>query len=220
MSEREFSAVLFDFGGVITTSPFDAFQQFEREQGLPGGFIQSVNRANPDTNAWAQFERGELDEAEFDEAFARESRSAGHEIRGMRVVELVYGQVRPQMVNAVKTCREGYVTACLTNNFRQRHLPAGESNRADNERNEREWRDALALFDEVIESSKLGVRKPEPAFFELACSKLAIEPAKAVFLDDLGTNLKPAKAMGMYTIKVADPDEALAELSSVLGLDL
>ena len=84
----------------------------------------------------------------------------------------------------------------------------------------REWERALALFDDVIESSRIGVRKPEKAFFEYACDKLSIEPAEAVFLDDLGTNLKPARSMGMRTIKVSDPEVALAELSSLLGIDL
>ena len=206
-------AVLFDFGGVITSSPFDAFRGFEQERGLPAGFLQSINRNRPDSNAWACFERGELSAEAFDERFACESREAGHEVRGLDVVALVYGNVRPRMVEAVKRCRGNFITACLTNNF-QNDTVSPEPAKA------REWQSALALFDEVIESSKIGVRKPEKAFFELACDKLSIRPEQAVFLDDLGANLKPAREMGMHTIKVSDPDTALAELAAVLQIDL
>jgi putative hydrolase of the HAD superfamily len=210
-------AVLFDFGGVITTSPFDAFRRFEEERGLPAGFLQSINRTDPDNNAWARFERGELSAGSFDRAFAAESGAAGYQVGGLEVVALIYGDVRPRMLEAVKKCRNHFITACLTNNFRN---PPGRGQAGEDGQKAHEWRDALALFDEVIESSKVGVRKPEPAFFQLACQKLSIEPAQAVFLDDLGVNLKPARAMGMRTIKVSDPDLAIAELSSVLGIEL
>ena len=208
--------MLFDFGGVITTSPFEAFRRFEAAKGLPTGFLQGINRSNPDDNAWARFERGELAPDAFDEAFAADARAAGHEVRGFEVVELIYGEVRPKMTGAVQRCREHLITACLTNNFQHQH----GNQSAPNEIRARAWEHARALFDEVIESSKIGVRKPERRFFELACEKLAIDPSQAVFLDDLGANLKPARAMGMHTIKVADPDLALDELSSVLGIDL
>ncbi|HUU73473.1 MAG TPA: HAD-IA family hydrolase [Burkholderiales bacterium] len=220
MNQTAIRAVLFDFGGVITTSPFDAFRRFERNRGLPDGFIQGINRTDPDNNAWARFERGELTAEAFDEAFAQEARSAGHEIRGLEVVNLVYGRVRPRMIKAVQRCHGHFITACLTNNFRNREALTTSTNRTDDAARHREWQDALALFDQVIESSKVGVRKPEKAFFELACKQLSIKPAEAAFLDDLGTNLKPARAMGMHTIKVIDPDAALAELGSVLGIDL
>jgi putative hydrolase of the HAD superfamily len=209
-------AVLFDFGGVITSSPFDAFHRFEIERNLPAGFLQCINRTNADDNAWARFERGELAPAAFDEAFAAESRAAGHEVRGLEVVALVFGKVRPRMIRAVDRCRKHFITACLTNNFR--HGCNDET--SPGAATAREWQSALDLFDVVIESSKVGVRKPEPQFFELACQKLAISPRQAAFLDDLGANLKPARAMGMHTIKVTDPDLALDELASVLGIDL
>jgi len=206
-------AVLFDFGGVITSSPFEAFRRFEQERGLPTGFLQSINRNQPDSNAWARFERGELSAESFDELFASESREAGHEVRGLDVVALVYGAVRPRMVEAVKRCRSKFITACLTNNFQSNSASPGPAKA-------RQWQSALELFDEVIESSRVGVRKPEKAFFDLACDKLSITPEQAVFLDDLGANLKPARAMGMHTIKVVDPDIALAELAEVLQIEL
>lgn len=216
MPNASLRAVLFDFGGVITTSPFEAFRRYENRRGLPEGFLQRINRSNPDDNAWARFERGELSPDAFDEAFAAESREAGSEVRGLEVISLVYGDVRPRMVKAVGRCRRHFITACLTNNFRSRPRLAT----IRNDRKEAEWSEALELFDEVIESSKVGARKPEPAFFAHACEKLSIDPRQAVFLDDLGINLKPARAMGMHTIKVTDPDIALEELGSVVGLDL
>ncbi len=220
MKNTSIRAVLFDFGGVITTSPFEAFARFELQRGLPEGFIQNINRSNANDNAWARFERGELTAEAFDEAFAQEARTAGHDVRGLEVVALVYGQVRPRMVEAVQRCRGRFITACLTNNFRNREALTASSNMASDAARDREWSDALALFDQVIESSKIGARKPEKAFFELACNRLSIDPSEAVFLDDLGTNLKPARSMGMRTIKVTDPEAALAELGAVLGIEL
>lgn len=215
-ANRAIRAVLFDFGGVITESPFVAFRRFEQERGLPEGFLQRINRNNADGNAWARFERSDLSPAQFDEAFAAESRAAGQEVRGLDVIDLLFGAIRPQMLAAIKRCRAHYLTACLTNNMRD----DGKRGLASQPARAREWAGALKQFDQVIESSKIGARKPEPQFFEHACRQLEIEPGEAVFLDDLGANLKPARAMGMVTIKVIDPDNALAELETVLGIAL
>ena len=201
-------AVLFDFGGVILESPFDAFERFEAERGLPPGFLRRVNATNPDTNAWAQLERSEVDLAGFAALFSTECRDAGHEVDGADVLQLLSGEIRPAMVEAVRRCHERLKTALLTNNF----VTAGDG--------PRDHSAVLSLFDVIIESSKVGVRKPDPRFYELACAALDIDPSEAVFLDDLGINLKPARAMGMTTIKVGDPDTALAELEAVVGFPL
>jgi len=216
MANPAIRAVLWDFGGVITESPFLAFARFERERGLPRDFLRSINARNPLENAWARFERSELAPAEFDEAFAAEARAAGHEVRGLDVIDLIYGDVRPQMVAALRATGRHYTNACVTNN-----VDAGKDRGFERDRGRAgQWRDVMDLFDEVIESSKVGVRKPEPRFFELACERLAIAPAQAVYLDDLGGNLKPARAMGMQTIKVEDPDKAIAELEAILAIPL
>jgi putative hydrolase of the HAD superfamily len=204
-------AALFDFGGVILSSPFEAFATFERERGLPENFLRTVNATNPDANAWARLERSECTLEEFGALFAAESSALGHEVDGADVLGLLMGELRPAMVEAVRRCSESLITGLLTNNF---VLGDGHVDR------ETEMGAVMAMFDQVIESSKVGVRKPDPRFYELACELLEIEPSEAVFLDDLGVNLKPAKAMGMTTIKVIDPDDALAELSTVLDLDL
>jgi putative hydrolase of the HAD superfamily len=199
----------------MTESPFDAFHRFESEHGLPAGYLQSVNRRNPDHNAWARFERNELSLSEFDAAFAAECAQSGQTVRGREVIALVYGRVRPQMVRAVRQCRGHFLTACLTNNFSVEGSPAGlPPERA------REWAEAASVFDRIIESSKLRVRKPEPRFFELACRQLEIEPRAAVFVDDIGANLKPARAMGMHTIRFTETNTTLSELERILDLPL
>ncbi len=216
MPNPAFRAVLWDFGGVITESPFAAFARLEAERGLPAGFIRRVNATDPDTNAWARFERSEISLDEFDAAFAAESAAAGHRIGGREVVSLLYGAVRPAMVAALERCKRHYLVACLTNNVIAgpgHALPAAPERAAEIER-------AMRLFDAVFESRRLGVRKPEPAFYAAALRGLGIRPEEAVYLDDLGINLKPARAMGMTTVRVDDPARALAELGGIIGLDL
>lgn len=208
--------MLWDFGGVMTESPFLAFRRFEKERGLPADFLRGINARNHDHNAWARFERSELSQDQFDEAFASESRCAGYEVRGLDVIDLLYGEVRPAMVAALKACKRHFTNACLTNNV---NAGPGRGFERDPGRAE-EWNGVLELFDIVIESSRIGVRKPETRFFERACEQLGIVASQAVYLDDLGTNLKPARAMGMHTIKVEEPGIAIAELESVLGIRL
>jgi putative hydrolase of the HAD superfamily len=203
----EIRAVMFDFGGVISTSPFEAFARLEAEHGLPSGFIRTVNATNPDDNAWARLERDEIGIDAFGVQWAGEARALGHEIDGRLVLERLAGEIRPQMVAAVETCGTTYKTACLTNNFSSvARVVSGEVAAV------------YALFDAVLESRVLGVRKPDPRFYELACATVGVEPEESVFLDDLGINLKPARALGMRTIKVTDPDRALAELEHITGL--
>ena len=206
--QEPFKAVLWDFGGVILSSPFDAFAAYEREIGLPAGFIRGLNTKNPHTNAWAKFERSEVSPEEFCRLFEAEARAAGEELQGERIIACLSGDIRPNMVAALRIVASRYKTACLTNNVKGAKR-APEKQAAISE--------IMTIFDEVVESSKVGVRKPEPAFYEHACAALQIEPSQAVFLDDLGINLKPARAMGMATIKVGDPEQALDELEALLG---
>jgi putative hydrolase of the HAD superfamily len=213
-------AVIWDFGGVILTSPFEAFARYEREIGLPEGFIRKVNATNPDGNAWAQLERNEVDVTGFGLLFEAEARAISDHpsvtnISGAHVIALLAGEVRPQMVEALRRCRAaGLPIACLTNN-----IHGGGAGSTNRHRIEQVY-EAMSLFDHVVESSKIGVRKPEPGAYLATCELLGVEPAACVFLDDLGINLKPARALGMTTIKVVDPDDALDELSAVLGIAL
>jgi putative hydrolase of the HAD superfamily len=205
------SAVLFDFGGVILSSPFDAFAAYERRAGLPPDFIRLVNSTDPDRNAWARLERNDCSIDEFVVAFEAEAAALGHRVDGRAVLACLEGELRPQMVQTVRRCREHAATALLTNNIvtGSPHWSSGGS-----------FADLLPLFDAVVESSVVGCRKPEQRFYELALEALGIQASDAVFLDDLGINLKPARAMGMATIKVGDPDVAIAELESLMGVPL
>jgi putative hydrolase of the HAD superfamily len=207
-------AVLWDFGGVLTTSPFEAFNRFEQEIGLPRDLIRGINATNPESNAWARFESSQITLDEFDAAFAEEAHALGHAVRGKQVVELLSGDLRPRMVAALKECKRRFKVACLTNNVKSGE---GPSMARSTERAERMQR-VMDLFDVIVESSKEGIRKPNPKFYQLACERLGIAPSEAVFLDDLGINLKPAKALGMTTIKVTSEDDAIAELERVLGI--
>jgi putative hydrolase of the HAD superfamily len=210
------SAVFWDFGGVILSSPFEAFNRFEREAGLPLDTIRGINATNPNTNAWARFERSDITAAEFDREFAVEAAARGHDIGGARVLSLLRGDVRPEMVRALDIVKAaGYATACLTNNMSSHDSP-GTSSDGD----EHPHHDIMSRFDAVVESSKVGVRKPEPRFYEIACELVGVTPNQCVFLDDLGVNLKPAAAMGMTTIKVLSAHQALSDLEACLGITL
>ncbi len=208
-------AILWDFGGVFTTSPFEAFARFERAHGLPKDFIRTINSTNPDTNAWAQFESSAIDVDGFDTAFRAEAEALGHSVQGKDVLELLSGEFRPRMVAALSTCKEHYKVACITNNMKK--AGEGPAMAATDERAQTAAT-VMAQFDIVVESSVEGVRKPNPRIYRIACDRLGVRPEESVFLDDLGINLKPARAMGMTTIKVVDVDQALKELGAATGL--
>ena len=208
------SAVVFDLGGVLTESPLAAFAAYEAEAGLPDGLIRRLNSTDPDTNAWARYERGELDADGFCAAFQDEAVALGHTVDARRVLAALAGELRPAMVDAVRRLREaGLPLALLSNNV----APMERTGRLG---------ELLELFDAVVESSVEGVRKPEREIYRRALDRLSeaagrpIAASDCAYLDDLGINLKPARALGMHTIKVVDPAAALAELSDLVGLPL
>ncbi len=215
--QRRYTAVIFDFGGVITSSPFEAFNQLEAERDLPHDFVRRVNSSDPDTNAWAQFERAEIDAAAFDAQFAAEAARLGHALPGRDVLAVIAGSVRPAMVAALDRLKlEGFATGCITNN-----VPAGKgAGMAGSAGKASAYADIFARFDHVIESSKAGIRKPDPRIYQLMCEMLSLAPEACVYLDDLGINCKPAAQLGMHAIKVTSGEQALAELSAVLGFEL
>ena len=208
-----YKAVLWDFGGVLTTSPFESFNRFEIERNLPKDFIRSINATNPETNAWAQLESSEISIEEFDDKFAQEAAARGHEVRGQEVLTLLSGQIRPEMVKALEIIKQTLKVGCITNNVKSAGEGPGMANTTERAT---EVANVMALFDTIIESSKTGIRKPDPKIYEIACEEMGIQPNDAVFLDDLGINLKPARALGMTTIKVLTADQALIELESHL----
>ena len=210
-------AIFWDFGGVITSSPFEAFNVFEKNNNLPLDFLRKVNSTNPDDNAWAKLERSEVNLEEFDLLFEEESNELGHSVKGKEVIALLQGQIRPEMVNALQKIKGKLIQACLTNNIQSLKKETFEENNVSVSGKHEE---IMKLFNFVIESSKVNLRKPDPAFYKLACEKAEIEPFEAVFLDDLGINLKPAKILGMKTIKVIDSIDALQELQKLIPIEV
>jgi putative hydrolase of the HAD superfamily len=206
-------AVIFDFGGVITTSPFEAFARYESERGLPADIIRRTNAANHLENAWAKFERAEVDLDAFDGLFAAESLALGAEVRGRDVLPLLSGDLRPEMVEALRRIKARFKTGCITNNLPNNAIGSASGRTLY-------VAEVMALFDHVIESAKIGLRKPDPRIYQIMVEALGVDPNNCVYLDDLGVNLKPARAMGMTTIKVLSGPQAIAELEAATGLAL
>jgi putative hydrolase of the HAD superfamily len=208
-------AVIWDFGGVFTTSPFEAFNRYEAKHELPKDLIRTINATNPHDNAWALFERAEIDAAGFDEKFAEEAAALGHEVRGADVLPLLSGEVRPRMVEALATCKQHFKVGCITNNMAGNGRGPGMAASAAAES---KTGHIMLMFDAIIESSKVGVRKPDPRIYQMMCELLGAEPATCIYLDDLGVNCKPAAQLGMTAIKVETEDQALEALSRATGL--
>ena len=210
-------AVFWDFGGVITTSPFDSFNIYEESKNLPKDLIRTINSTNPDNNAWAKLERSEIDQEEFDSLFEVESRQFGHSVPGKKVLALLKGQIRPEMVKALREIKDKLIQGCLTNNIQSTE---GQETETDNAAISGTHQEIMGLFDFVFESSKENVRKPDPKFYQLACKRGKVNPNEVIFLDDLGINLKPAKALGMKTIKVVRAKDALKDLQDLLDFQI
>ncbi len=215
MQKLRFSSVFWDFGGVVTSSPFEAFSNFELNNNLPKDFIRKVNSTNHKSNAWAQLEQSKINLEEFDVLFKKESKSLGYEVSGGQILNLLQGEIRPEMVNALeKLKKENFTLACLTNNFN-----SGDKNQSALDDINEERTKIMNNFDYIIESKELGIRKPDVEFYLKALEITGADPKKTIFLDDLGINLKPAKELGMTTIKVLDSDQALKELSNLVGVN-
>jgi putative hydrolase of the HAD superfamily len=208
-------AVIWDFGGVFTSSPFEAFNRLEAEMGAPRDHIRTVNAINPLENAWALFERNEIDAARFDTLFLEESTALGHPIRGADVLPKLSGELRPRMVAALKACKARFKVGCITNNVASTHSPGQD----ESQRGAGAMSEVMPLFDAIIESSKAGVRKPDPRIYQMMCELLDVKPENCVYLDDLGINCKPAAQLGMKAIKVVDVDQTLADLAAATGLN-
>ena len=203
-------AVIFDLGGVILDSPMEIFAEFEKLNGLPENFLNRTIVESGRDGAWARLERGELTLTEFFDAFDEEIRQAGADISSRQLMAAVndFANVRPEMLKAVRRLRKsGYLVAALTNNWL---LDDGGTSTG---------LDVLKVeFDVFIESSRAGVAKPDPKIYEMALRELGVRAESAVFLDDIGRNLKPAKQMGVTTIKVTSASDALSELDRVLAV--
>ena len=203
-----YKAILWDFGGVVTSSPFEAFNEFESANDLPPDLIRTINSENPDSNAWAKFESNQVSIEEFDELFFQEALTKGFQVRGKDIIKLLSGSIRKNMVDFLKELKGSYKLGCITNTVNS------QDDLTDKERQSK--KEAMALFDHVVESSKVGIRKPNPEIYKMSCLALSVEPKECIYLDDLGINLKPARELGMATIKVVNPEEAIQEVRNLL----
>ena len=205
-----YKAVIWDFGGVITSSPFEAFNKFELDNNLPKDIIRTINSENPDDNAWAKFERNDIDINEFDTLFSKEADKKGFQISGKQVVKLLSGDIRKTMVDFLLSLKESYKLGCITNNI--------QNSKDDKVNHLNQASQVMKIFDHIIESSKVGLRKPDPKIYYMSCDALGVRPEECIYLDDLGINLKPARKIGMTTIKVIDPNEAINEVKKYLQI--
>ena len=213
MKLNEYSSIFWDFGGVITSSPFEAFNKFEIKNNLPENFLRKVNSTNPQSNAWALLEQSKITQMEFNELFFQESSDLGYGVDGLEVLNLLEGDLRLGMVEIIKTLKKkGFTQACLTNNF----IPDNDNQPDMIDLNKKT--EIFNLFDFMFESKEIGLRKPDQAFYDYVLEKVDTSPEKIIFLDDLGINLKPAKAMGITTIKVISESQAKADLENLLKI--
>jgi epoxide hydrolase-like predicted phosphatase len=202
-------AVVFDLGGVVMDSPLAAITRYERDHALPAGAVNRVVVESGEAGAWSRLERGELTLEAFLSPFEADCRACGVEVSGQTLMAYIAeaGVPRPPMLEAIRRIRaRGLRAAALTNNW-VREGP-------------REGHRLREHFDVFVESALVGLRKPDPRIYELVCRRLGVAPARAAFLDDIGRNLKTARALGMATIKVDDPETALRELGALLGFNL
>jgi putative hydrolase of the HAD superfamily len=212
-------AVIFDLGGVVLGSPLHAIAEYERELGIPPNFVNRVVADTAPTGAWSRLERGELAMQAFYAAFDADCLAAGQTIsaRDMMARMAVAARPRPVMLDAIGKLRTaGYRVGALTNNWAHGEDDAGRPAGAPSDGT----RALNSLFDVFVESSVEGLRKPDPRIYQLTCERLEVAPEESAFLDDIGTNLKSARALGMATIKVEEPIAALTALSELLSLPL
>ena len=202
----KYKAIIWDFGGVITSSPFDAFNEFEEVNGLPKDIIRTINSENPDMNAWAQFESNSITIGQFNDLFLKEAKAKGFDIKGRDIIKLLKGSIRENMVSFLRELKSDFKLGCITNNVKS----------SSEENTDNETKEAMSIFDHVIESSIVGIRKPNPEIYMMSCDALNVSPDQCIYLDDLGINLKPARELGMTTIKVIQPEDAIQEVRNLL----
>ena len=202
----KYKAIIWDFGGVITSSPFEAFNEFEEANSLPKDIIRTINSENPDMNAWAQFESNSITIGQFNDLFLKEAKAKGFDIKGRDIIKLLKGSIRENMVSFLRELKSDFKLGCITNNVKS----------SSQENTDNETEEVMSIFDHIIESSIVGIRKPNPEIYMMSCDALNVSPDQCIYLDDLGINLKPARELGMTTIKVIQPEDAIQEVRNLL----
>ena len=203
--------IIFDFGGVITNSPIEGFKNLEKTHGYSKGLITGINMNNPDNNAWARSERGEIEIDTFLSQFEQEALEIGHDINADEILIQLYGSPRPIMIKKIISLSKSnkYKLICLTNVLKgiEKFMPKEREEVVNN---------IMSYFDKIYESYKIGMRKPEARIYEYIIKDLEINPKETIFLDDLGMNLKTARQLGINTIKVVDPIDAIKTLDQFI----
>jgi epoxide hydrolase-like predicted phosphatase len=194
--------LIVDYGGVLTTSPFASFEAFCAVEGLEPEAVSVRFRDDPQAlDLLARLETGQMASAEFEPAFA-----ALLEVEAERLLHRMFGGMEPDaaMIDGLRAIRRDGVPMGLLSNS------VGAASIYD--------RELMAeLFDAVVISSEVGLRKPDPAIYELAAERLGLPPSACVYLDDIGGNLKPARALGMATVlHRGDAAATLAEVRALL----
>ncbi|HZU76861.1 MAG TPA: HAD family phosphatase [Dehalococcoidia bacterium] len=203
----DYRAVIFDFGGVLTSSPVTAMRSYCERSGVPWEQIRVLLAG--EEAAWSRWETNTISQDEFVREFEEEARRAGVQIDGASFLQAFFTgmALRPEMVAVVRALRRrgDLKIGCITNNTKseRRRNPLFDE-----------------LFEVVVESSVVGMRKPDPRIYLHACALLGVQPQQAIFLDDLGVNLKAARSLGMATIKVDETASAIDELEGLLGFPL
>lgn len=199
------SGVIFDLGGVVFESPIHRIADFEQNAGLPSQTVAEVIRSNGDDASWHRLERGEIDRDTFIEEFDAEFRQAGLTVDVQRLLSEIESAlvIRPGILEAIDALRgSGIIVAALTNNWSpMSSLPVAEH------------------FDVFVESVVEGCRKPDPEIYLRTLERMGCPPLHTAMLDDLGENLKTARSLGMTTLKVDDPHEAVNWLFRMVGSD-
>ena len=221
IAEKMTQCVIFDLGGVVFESPIVKLAELESSHGLE---VHALNRFIMQSSSWSALEKGIMNPVQFTVAYDAEVSEMARRrlvddkllsITGetvLRTIASAGAESRPAYREAIAALRsKGFKTVALTNNFQSLGATSALSL-------------VSGMFDLVVESSMVGLRKPDPAIYRLVCEKAHVTPAHCVFLDDIGKNLVPAKEMGMDTIRVSGQDvggvDALHKLEKILGQQL
>jgi epoxide hydrolase-like predicted phosphatase len=199
--------VVFDLGGVMTVPPWVPIDAYGVEVGLPEGAMSRYFRNDA---IFSQLERGETTLREFMKSVGlrvQETYGIRIDLKALGRAGIVGGEMNPDMITFVGALhRAGIRLGLLTNNTKE--AP--------------DWRSRIPIecFDAVIDSSEVGMRKPDPAIYQLTLDRLGAAAADVVFVDDTETNLPPAEAMGIAVVHFVDPTQGRAAIAELCGLDL
>ena len=203
MKNNVIKIVLWDYGGVLTESPIKNFRKFENDNNYVLDSIVKINSYNKYNNAWAKLEKDEISIEKFSKLFSEEAKQFGIlNINTDKLLECLNVKLNIKMVELLENISKFYTCVCLTNNFKK----VGSSN----------FKNIKHNFSLIIESSKIGFRKPEKQIYKHVLEVLKVNAKEILFIDDLGINLKPARELGFHTYKFTDTDKTISYIKNML----